>query len=113
MRTRNSGNGGPQEPAAQNFAARMGRWSAQHRKKAIFGWIAFVIVSFVIGGALGTKAPENEQNYVGDWGKPHQLVDRHFPTENVESIIVKGRGGAEAPAVKSAVDDTIAALAGK
>ncbi len=28
-----------------NFAARAGRWSAQHRKKAIFGWLAFVIVA--------------------------------------------------------------------
>jgi RND superfamily putative drug exporter len=91
----------------------MGRWSAQHRKKAIFGWLAFVIVSFVIGGALGTKAPEDEQTYVGESGKAHQLVDQHFPTQNVESIIIKGRGGAEDPAVKSAVDDTIAAVTGK
>ena len=39
----------------QNLAARAGRWSAQHRKTAIFGWLAFVIVAFVIGGNLGTK----------------------------------------------------------
>ena len=25
-----------------NIAARMGRWSASHRKTAIFGWLAFV-----------------------------------------------------------------------
>ena len=29
-----------------NIAARMGRWSAKHRKTAIFGWLAFVIASF-------------------------------------------------------------------
>ena len=27
-------------PAAPNLAARMARWSAHHRKKAIFGWLA-------------------------------------------------------------------------
>ena len=97
----------------KNFAARMGRWSAENRKKAIFGWIAFVIVSFVIGGALGVKAPKDDQTYVGDSGKAHQLVDQHFPTENVESIIIKGAGGASSPAVKSAVDDTIAAISSK
>ena len=32
-----------------NFAERIGRWSAQHRRKAIFGWLAFVIVSLTIG----------------------------------------------------------------
>jgi uncharacterized membrane protein YdfJ with MMPL/SSD domain len=97
----------------KNLAARMGRWSAQNRKKALFGWIAFVIVSFVIGSALGTKAPKDEQTYVGDSGKAHQLVDEHFPSENVESILVKGAGGAASPAVKAAVDDTIAAISGK
>ena len=32
------------------LAARAGRWSAQHRRKAIFGWLAFVIVAFGLGG---------------------------------------------------------------
>ena len=47
-----------------NLAARAGRWSAQHRKKAIFGWLAFVIIAFIIGGAVGTKtlAPEDQGN---------------------------------------------------
>ncbi len=95
-----------------SIAARMGRWSAQHRKKAIFGWIAFVIVSLVAGTALGVKSPENEVTYVGDSGKAHELVDDHFPTQNVESIIVQARkgGGAQDPAVRAAVDDTIAAV---
>ena len=96
----------------KNIAARMGRWSAQNRKKAIGGWLAFVIISFVIGGVLGVKAPEDEQTYVGDSGKAHQLVDQHFPTENVESVIVQARKGSSAqdPAVRAAVDDTIAAV---
>src|SRR5205807_8275893 len=37
----------------RNLAARMGRWSANHRKTAIFGWLAFVIAAFVIGTAVG------------------------------------------------------------
>ena len=32
-----------------NLAGRIGRWSTQHRKKAIFGWLAFVIVSLTVG----------------------------------------------------------------
>ena len=35
---------------SNNIAARAGRWSAGHRKTAIFGWLAFVIASVVIGG---------------------------------------------------------------
>ena len=47
------------------FAGRMGRWSAQHRKKAIWGWIAFVVIAFVVGNAAGTKQPTHD-DYVGD-----------------------------------------------
>ena len=38
-----------------NLAASMGRWSAAHWKVATFGWLAFVVVAFAIGGAVGTK----------------------------------------------------------
>ena len=39
----------------RNLAARMGRWSADHWKTATFGWLAFVLVAFGLGGAVGTK----------------------------------------------------------
>ena len=34
----------------------MGRWSADHWKTATFGWLAFVIVAFGLGGLAGTKS---------------------------------------------------------
>ena len=37
-----------------NLAARMGRWSARHRKTAIFGWLAFVVLAFAVGIVSGT-----------------------------------------------------------
>src|SRR5438876_959634 len=40
---------------SNNFAARMGRWSAEHRRKAVLGWIAFVVVAFALGMVAGTK----------------------------------------------------------
>ena len=90
-----------------SLAARAGRWSAQHRKIAIFGWLAFVVLSLVIGSAIGVKAPEDDTTFVGDSGKAHQLVEEHFPTENVESILIKG---ADAGAVRAAADQTVAAV---
>src|SRR6201985_329700 len=41
------------------LAGRAGRWSAGHRKTAIWGWIAFVVAALVIGSALGTKTLDN------------------------------------------------------
>src|SRR6266581_2490215 len=33
----------------RNIAARAGRWSATHRKRAIWGWLAFVFLALFIG----------------------------------------------------------------
>ncbi len=44
----------------RNLAARAGHWSARHRKIAIFGWLAFVAIAFVLGGAIGTNTLEDE-----------------------------------------------------
>ena len=41
--------GHPAAAPAHNLAARMARWSGQHRKTAIFGWFAFVLVAFFVG----------------------------------------------------------------
>jgi RND superfamily putative drug exporter len=43
----------------------MGRWSASHRKLAIFGWLAFVLSAIVVGTALAQKTIDNQNNNVG------------------------------------------------
>src|SRR4051794_13055151 len=99
---------------ANTFAARAGRWSAQHRKTAIWGWIAFVAVAFVIGGAVGVKKPTD---YIGpgDSGRADQLALDHFPKDQSESVLIQAPKGASAQsaAVRNAVGDTIAAVRGK
>ena len=52
-----------------NLAARAGRWSARHRKKAIFGWLAFVILAVVIGGSVGTRTLTDEEYGMGESGR--------------------------------------------
>jgi hypothetical protein len=54
----------------RNLAARAGRWSAQHRKIAIWGWLGCVLVVFMIGSAAKTVTQENSQSGVGEW-LPH------------------------------------------
>jgi uncharacterized membrane protein YdfJ with MMPL/SSD domain len=96
------------------FAARMGRWSAQHRKTAIWGWIAFVVVAFVIGNAVGTHKPDH-QDYIGQSGQAAKLFDDHFPKKDDEEVIVQAPKGGHAtdPSVRRAVAATIAAVSGR
>src|SRR3954452_3939435 len=96
------------------FAGRMGRWSAQHRKTAIWGWIAFVVVAFVVGNAVGTQEPDH-QDYVGQSGQAAKLFDDHFPTKADEQVIVQAPKGGHATdaSVRRAVGQTIAAVSGR
>jgi uncharacterized membrane protein YdfJ with MMPL/SSD domain len=98
----------------KTFAARMGRWSAQHRKTAIWGWIAFVAIAFVIGNAVGTQKPDH-QDYIGQSGQAAKLFDSHYPKKADESVIVQAPKGGHATdaSVRKAVDETIAAVSGK
>ncbi len=60
---------------SQSLAARMGRWSAAHRKTAIVGWLAFVIVSFAIGGMTGTKQIDQNDANVGESRMADKIID--------------------------------------
>jgi uncharacterized membrane protein YdfJ with MMPL/SSD domain len=71
-----------------NLAARMGRWSAQHRKKAIWGWLVLVFLAFAIGGAVGTKTQDAAQSGVGESGSAERTIDNAFPKHQVEQVLI-------------------------
>ena len=60
---------------SNNIAARMGRWSARHRKTAIFGWLAFVVAAVVIGGVVGTKQLGENDTLPGESGKAARILE--------------------------------------
>jgi uncharacterized membrane protein YdfJ with MMPL/SSD domain len=72
-----------------NVAAQMGRWSALHRKTAIWGWLAFVIVAFLIGGSVGTKTLDNAHSGVGESGRAARTVDAAFPKSADEMVLIQ------------------------
>jgi len=106
-----------------NFAARAGRWSAQHRKKAIIGWLAFVVVATLLGGALGTKTFAWQDNGPGEAGRADKAIYHGFPKHANESVLIQAhdgsvtgaargsRGAADSPAFRAAVADVEARLA--
>jgi RND superfamily putative drug exporter len=49
-----------------NLAARMAVWSSRHRKKAFWGWLAFVIVVFALGNGAGTKSISDADQFSGE-----------------------------------------------
>jgi uncharacterized membrane protein YdfJ with MMPL/SSD domain len=76
----------------ENITARVGRWSAQHRKTAIFGWLAFVAVSLVIGFNL---VPQKEIDPgaagPGESGKAAAAVDGAYPEKSAEQVLIQSK----------------------
>jgi uncharacterized membrane protein YdfJ with MMPL/SSD domain len=92
------GNGGKMEPVTKtrNLAARAGRWSAQHRKLAIWGWIAFVVAAVVAGGAIGTKTLSDNEGGVGESGRADRTLEHGFPESAREQVLVQSIKGENA-----------------
>jgi uncharacterized membrane protein YdfJ with MMPL/SSD domain len=99
----------------RNLAARAGRWSAQHRKKAILGWLAFVIVAVFIGGSVGTRTLTDAEYGIGESGRADKVVDKNFPDEEGESVLIQSQRGVKNtdPEFRAVVTDVVAKLEGQ
>jgi uncharacterized membrane protein YdfJ with MMPL/SSD domain len=74
----------------RNLAARMGRWSASHWKTATFGWLAFVLVAFGLGGMVGTRNIDNAAG-PGESGRMDRVLEAGFKQPAAENVLVQGR----------------------
>jgi uncharacterized membrane protein YdfJ with MMPL/SSD domain len=92
-----------------NVAARMGRWSANHWKTAVFGWLALVVVAFGVGGALGTKNVDPNRSGPGESGRMDRILDAGFEQPAGENVLIQSRSDrAGSAAFEAAVGDVVA-----
>jgi anti-anti-sigma factor len=78
--------------ARPNLAARAAHWSSKHRKKAILGWLACVVVGLVLVTQLGIEQIPDEDLGSGDSKKADQLLADRFPDRVGEEVLFQGRG---------------------
>jgi RND superfamily putative drug exporter len=90
----------------KNIAARAARWSATHRKAAIFGWIAFVVVSVVVGGAVGQRNLTDAESTSGEAGRAEVALEKSNLSPHSEVVLVQSDEiEATDPAFEAAVAD--------
>jgi uncharacterized membrane protein YdfJ with MMPL/SSD domain len=92
---------GPEPPSGQranapelrrsmNFAHRVGLWSARHRKKAIIGWFAFVLVAFAFGNfVVQQKTIVFETSGPGESGRADTILYEDFKQPAGESVLIQ------------------------
>ena len=72
----------------RNLAARAGRWSARHRKTAILGWFAFVVLAVFVGGQVGQNKIDDIDQFNGESRVAEQILQDSFPTEPTRETVV-------------------------
>src|SRR4051794_29309663 len=98
----------PSTNPSHNLAARMGRWSARHRKTAIFGWLGLVAIAVVIGKAAGTIELKQNDAIPGESGRATRLIDAEFAPKASETVLVQSTTlTVDDVEFRGAVDDVI------
>jgi uncharacterized membrane protein YdfJ with MMPL/SSD domain len=93
-------------PSSHNLAARMARWSSKHRKKAFWGWLAFVILAFAIGSAIGSQSISDVDNFNGESHRAEVALDDAGLRPVSEVVLVQSdKLTIKDPAFKAAVAD--------
>ena len=80
----------------RNVAAVVGGWSARHRRKAVVGWLAFVLGAYALGMAVGQRQLTDVQMSNGDARRALAIYERAFPYHSGEEVLVQGRGSVRA-----------------
>jgi RND superfamily putative drug exporter len=90
----------------RGLASRAGVWSARHRKTAIWGWLAFVILALMIGNAVGTRTLEHTEGSVGESGRADQAIADAAPEYAQEMVLIQSSTAtASDPAFRAALAD--------
>jgi uncharacterized membrane protein YdfJ with MMPL/SSD domain len=90
----------------RGLASRAGVWSAQHRKTAIWGWLAFVVLALLLGNAVGTRTLEHTEGSVGESGRADQAIADAAPEYAQEMVLIQSSTAtASDPAFRAAVAD--------
>jgi RND superfamily putative drug exporter len=93
---------------SHNLAARTGRWSAAHWKTATFGWLAFVVLAFMLGGMVGTRNIETSAG-PGESGRMDRILEDGFKQPATERVLIQSRSDrVGTPAFDSAIADLVA-----
>src|SRR3954465_12223669 len=91
-----------------NLAARMAVWSGRHRKKAFWGWLAFVVVVFMAGNMVGTTNISDVDQFSGESHRAEVALDRSGLRPVKESVFIQSdKLTVKDPAFQAAVGDVM------
>jgi RND superfamily putative drug exporter len=104
----------PPSAGPRPFAARLARWSAEHRKLAIWGWLGLIVVLFALvmnAQVIETQRLTPSEEVSGNAGEAERILDDAGlnPTDEV-AMIASSDATVDDAAFKAVIADTAAQL---
>jgi RND superfamily putative drug exporter len=95
-----------------DIAESAGRWSADHWKTAVWGWLAFCLAAAGLGAVTGTAMLTSTSTAAGETKKGEQILERAgFPDRAGESVLVaSSTQTVHDPGFRAAVVDVVRAV---
>ena len=103
----------PSQPS--NIAARMGRWTAQHRNTAVLGWLAFVAIAVIAGMQVGMRMLSSSDSLAGESAVAQRILsDAGYGDTADETVLVQSSNHTvRDPQFREAVRTTVHAVSGQ
>ena len=96
---------------SRNLAARAAHWSAGHRKTAIFGWLAFVVIAAMLGNAVGKNMIQGADLFSGEAGRAEQTLYDAGLRPNTEHVLIQSKElRVDDPEFTAAIEEATARL---
>ncbi|MFK4268045.1 MMPL family transporter [Streptomyces milbemycinicus] len=78
-----------------SLSVRVARWSARHPWRAVVGWLVFVALCLVVGGAVGINSAKTADYRVGEAGRAEAMAaEGHLERRSAEQVLISARSGA-------------------
>src|SRR5690348_9669667 len=88
----------------KGLAARLGGWSARHKKSVLAGWFVFVALAMLVSMFVPANTLTKADQFTGESGRAEKTLESSFPKPASELVLVhSGTLTADAPAFKRGV----------
>ena len=79
-------------PESTNLAGRAGRWSAEHWRKALFGWLVFAVAAMVLGNVIGHVQMKDSEVASGEAATALRMLEQAGLTQPAtENVLVQSK----------------------
>ena len=64
---------------SRGLAARLGGWSARHKKSVLFGWFVFVALAMMVSSFVPANKLTKADQFNGESGRAEKTLESNYP----------------------------------